>query len=199
MAKILVTGSNGFIGKHLCKALATDHEVVPYDIGKTFVKGPFDGIIHLAAISRVSEAEKDPVACLQANLILTATLLASEPKWFIFASTFEKPTNVYGFSKRAAEDYIKLRASKYIIYRLSNVYGPGMAQDKLLPRLARGDVGKIDDGVLPFEHIPVSVVCEMIRLSIQKFEDSSFNSFTMKLATGIARSPEELLSVATSY
>lgn len=193
-----MTGCEGFIGKHLMPKLA-GHEVTGVDLKKGFATGGYDGIIHLAAVSRVSEGEKHPVKCVETNLLLTADYLELKPKWFIFASTCEKPTNVYGWSKRAAEDYIKLKAPKYIIYRLSNVYGPGMAQDKLLPRLARGEIDKLDDGVLPFEHIPVSVVVEMIRLSIQKFEEPAFKSFTLKLAAGIARTKEELKSVATSY
>lgn len=198
MARILLTGCRGFIGTHLMPKLA-DHEVVGVDIEDDVITGPFDGIIHLAAVSRVRDGEANRIKCLETNIMLTARLLEWNPKWFIFASTCEKPENVYGYSKRAAEDYIKLRATKYIIYRLSNVYGKGMAQDKLLPRMARGEVDKLEDGVLPFEHIPVGVVAEMIRLGVQKFDEPAFKSFTMKLAAGIARTPEDLKNVATSY
>jgi nucleoside-diphosphate-sugar epimerase len=38
--RVLVTGSAGFIGSHLCKALAVDNDVVPYDI----VTNMFDDI-----------------------------------------------------------------------------------------------------------------------------------------------------------
>ena len=197
--RILVTGSNGFIGKHVVEKLKDEHEVVPYDIGRTLVRGPFDGIIHLAAVSNVRDADKDPVAALHTNIILTAMMLDRKPKWFIYAGTSEKPTNVYGLSKRAAEDYVKLKAEKYVIFRLTNVHGKGMREDKLLPRLARNETVQLHDKVLPFEHIPVSVVAEMIRLAVAKFDDPDFRSYTMKLATGIARTEQELRDVAASY
>lgn len=200
-SRILCTGSSGFIGKHLMKALP---EAVGYDLGKTFVKGPFDGIIHLAAISRVGVAEQYPAVCLQTNIMLTAQLLLEfQPKWMIFSSTCERPINVYGFSKRAAEDYIKLKVKNHIILRLSNVYGPGMAEDKLLSRIKgaiqSGSAFRLEDVPMPFEHIHVDDVCAQIKALIPQFERPNFKSFTMKLATGIAKTPEELLNVAASY
>lgn len=198
MARILVTGSAGFIGKHVVNKIA-DHDVVECDIDTLSIDGPFDGIIHLAAVSRVRDAEADRIKCLETNFMLTARILEWKPRWMIFASTGEKPSNVYGFSKRAAEDYIKLRCEKYVIFRLTNVYGQGMADDKLLPSLKRGEIKSIHDGVLPFEHVPVGVVAEMIRLAIPRFDEPAFKSYTMKLAAGVARTREELESVAASY
>ena len=56
--KVLVTGSNGFIGKHMTKALLkAGYEVLPYDLDKTeqdlinYVKEA-DFVIHLAGINR---------------------------------------------------------------------------------------------------------------------------------------------------
>ena len=198
MAKILLTGCKGFIGTHVMPKLS-EHEVIGVDIEDNAITGPFDGIIHLAAVSRVKDAEADRIKALETNIMLTARLLEWNPRWFIFASTCEKPNNIYGYTKRAAEDYIKLRCQRYAIFRLTNVYGPGMAQDKLLPRVARGDIETLDEAVLPFESVPVGVVAEMIRLAIPKFDDPAYKSYTMKLATGVARTFGELENVATSY
>ena len=56
--KVLVTGSNGFIGKHMClKLKRLGHEVLPFDIDKSdedlqkYVNSA-DFIIHLAGINR---------------------------------------------------------------------------------------------------------------------------------------------------
>jgi nucleoside-diphosphate-sugar epimerase len=196
--KILVTGSNGMIGKHLCAALK-EHEITELDIGGYHKPRPreFDGIIHLAAVSRVSAAEKDPVQAMATNVLGTCEMLNIPHGWFIFASTTEKPTNVYGLSKRTAEEYIRLRSQRYIILRLANVYGPGMAEDKLLPKIRNGASFKED--VLPFEHIHVDDVCAQIKTAMAQFERPGFKSYTMKLATGVAKTPKELLDVAASY
>ena len=199
MSRILVTGSAGFIGTHLLPEI-NGHEVVGYDFGKRFVHGPFDGIIHLAAISGVAAGEKDHVECLQTNLVLTASLLREfNPAWIIFASTNEKPKNVYGLSKHFAEDYIRLHGTKHIIIRLSNVYGPGMREDKLLPRLKRGDAVELYDDALPFEYIHVDdVVAQIVRM-IPTFENQAFKSYTLKMASGVANSEKQLRHVAASY
>ena len=198
MARILVTGSEGFIGKHLIHALH-EHEVIGCDLGTKELTGPFDGIIHLAAVSRVRDAEIDRIKCLETNIVFTAQMLEWKPDWFIFSSTCEPPENVYGFSKWTAEQYVELVANKSVILKLTNVYGPGMAEDKLLPRLARGEIKKLNEGVLPFEHIHVKDVVAQIVGFIPTFNEPCFKSFKMKLCTGIAKTQAELLNVATSY
>lgn len=194
--RILVTGSEGFIGKHLMKALP---DAIGCDIGTKELTGPFDGIIHLAAVSRVKDAEADRLKCLETNILLTARMLELKPKWFIFASTCEPPTNIYGFSKRAAEDYIRFVHQKHIILRLTNVYGQGMREDKILPRLKRGDAVTLHDDALPFEYIHVDDVVAQIKRIIETFDNAAFKSYTLKMSTGVANSEKQLRHVATSY
>src|SRR5437867_4389862 len=98
--RILVTGSTGFIGRHLVARLAAlDHEVIslsrvaqgpseaaqhlPHDISNS---APFpaiarlDAIVHLAGRSSVQDASDDPVGVAQANAqgTLHALLLARD-------------------------------------------------------------------------------------------------------------------------
>ncbi len=195
MPRILITGSRGFIGRHLSNSL--DAECM--DIGDLRPQGSFDGIIHLAAISRVAEGEKNTRLCMETNILETVSMLEIPHKWFILASTTDKPRNVYGLSKRCAEDYLKLRSDRYIILRMANVYGPGMAEDKFLPMLRRKEIKTIYPATYPFEHIHVSDVVAQILALIPTFERPFFKPFTMKLATGIAKTEEELRRVAHSY
>jgi nucleoside-diphosphate-sugar epimerase len=73
MKKILITGSSGYIGSHLCKMLENDYEVHGLDINepqhpvKQFnhidinrlftTEDEYDAVIHLAALVNVSRSE----------------------------------------------------------------------------------------------------------------------------------------------
>lgn len=192
--RILVTGSSGFIGKHLMAALP---DAIPCDVDTQSIEGPFDGIIHLAAVSRVRDAEADRIKAMETNILFTAQLLEFKPRWFLFASTCESAQTVYGYTKYAAEDYIRLRHPRHIIARLANVYGPGMAKDKLLPKVREG--AAITPAALPFEYVHVDDVVKHIQFLIREFERPDFKPYTLKLASGIAKTEDELRRVAASY
>ena len=178
--RIGVTGSQGLIGKELCRALAKDGTVVrPLDIKlepfhdvkeKKFVE-PFvkdlDGIIHLAAVSRVVWAQKDPWATLETNVQGTLNILLCAAKqtqkpWVMFASsrevygnvnadafpvTEERPRlamNIYGKTKVIGEDLVF--AARHMglrtgVIRFSNVYGKITDHhDRVTPAFARAAV-----------------------------------------------------------
>jgi len=106
-------------------------------------KNRFDGIIHLAAVSRVEDAENDKKKCIDTNYNGTRYIAtaAAENKnsWFIFGSSREVygeqenfpisenadlfPLNIYGFYKLEGERVVKSTIEKYCILRFSNVYG----------------------------------------------------------------------------
>ena len=102
MQKILITGSNGFIGQHLIPQLAESYDVycLTSDLrNHASVKAEIeqyqpDMIVHLAARTEVEQSfyEQTTFADINftgtVNLIEAATQVASRPK-FIFASTME--------------------------------------------------------------------------------------------------------------
>ncbi|MCB9678314.1 MAG: NAD-dependent epimerase/dehydratase family protein [Alphaproteobacteria bacterium] len=169
--RILVTGSEGLVGTALGAALrARGHEVVPLDVRGA---DPVDvrdadavearargchGVVHLAAVSRVVWAERDPAVCESTNVGGTVNVLErSGDAWVLFASSREvygqptvsptpesaplAPLNVYGRAKVAGEQRVlgaREAGRRTAVVRLSNVYGaaPDHA-DRVVPAFAR--------------------------------------------------------------
>jgi len=146
MKKILVTGSSGYIGSHLCKLLEKDYEVhgldivppqIPVehftqtDITKTFAgSGEFDAVVHLAALINVGESQQKPISYYITNLNGTMNVINKiKTKNFVFASTGTAHgcASAYAISKRAAEDvvrsYAQMAGMDYTTFRFYNVIG----------------------------------------------------------------------------
>lgn len=146
MKKILVTGSSGYIGSHLCKRLSNQYTIHGLDIVSPVVSidkfirvdinnftglfEKYDAVIHLAGLVKVNESERKPISYYNTNLIGTLNVLKRIPtNNFIFASTgvAELCNNPYGVSKRAAEDCVKefcfTEQIPYTIFRFYNVIG----------------------------------------------------------------------------
>jgi len=137
MKTILVTGSNGFIGRNLIQTLSRKKE--EYKI-VTFTKNnsledlksalkECDFVYHLAAVNRTKD-EKDFETV---NVGLTKTIvdilisMNKKVKILMTSSVQVFSDTPYGKSKKAAEDILqnyndKMRSGVYI-YRLPNVFG----------------------------------------------------------------------------
>lgn len=175
--RVLVTGSSGLVGSALVSALISrGFEVCCLDLralaeaqgdvcDRERLRGPVssvDGVVHLAAVSRVGAAERNPELCWATNVgglrnVLELAAEASRSPWVIFASSREvyghperlpvtedfplRPVNVYGHSKAMGERLVEdarragLRAC---IVRLSNVYGSAKDhEDRVIPAFMR--------------------------------------------------------------
>jgi UDP-glucose 4-epimerase len=147
MKKILITGSSGYIGSHLCKMLEGRYEIHGLDVAMP--KAPvdrfykqdinrlfepeceYDTVIHLAALVRVNESEQMPIQYYITNLNGTMNILNRvKTKNFIFASTgaAQDCSSAYGISKRAAEDVVREFCTRhkpqgYTTFRFYNVVG----------------------------------------------------------------------------
>ena len=174
--KVLITGSSGFIGsalKRLLEEMGT--EIIPFDIKdsplddvrdfsalQSKVLG-IDGIVHLAAVSRVKIAHENPLECVNTNIrgiinvLESVRLIHSDNNfpWVIFGSSREvygesailpvnesstrKAINVYGVSKLSGEEFCKVYSDNYglkvRILRFSNVYtGKNDHIDRVIPK-----------------------------------------------------------------
>src|SRR4030095_14229841 len=167
---VLVTGSEGLIGKELSRKLEERKiNVVGYDIknGQDILDKEtlekiiceIEGVIHLAAVSRVVAGYNDPYTAVVTNVIGTTNILdiirRKNPScWMIFGSSREvygesghtvkesdplRPVNVYGASKSAGEYLSLCYGNNYnlrtFVVRFSNVYG-GLNDhpDRVVPR-----------------------------------------------------------------
>lgn len=180
--RILVTGSEGLLGTCLLARLrASGHLVSALDLRApdTASRGDArngarlrraiddrDGVVHLAAVSRVVWGERRPSLCWDTNVgvlrdLLRFSLASPRPPWIIFASSREvygqparlpaneetplAPVNTYGRSKQEGERLCAeaiaagLRVS---IVRFSNVFGLASDHhDRVVPAFVRAALG----------------------------------------------------------
>jgi nucleoside-diphosphate-sugar epimerase len=173
---ILVTGSAGLLGRHVTTLLeAAGDEVRTFDLRDAphqDIRDPkelaramegVDGVIHLAAVSRVVWAQKDPALTEAVNHgglrnVLKAAASRAHRPWILFASSREVygeqahlpvaetaplgPLNVYARSKVAGEVLMGEARDQGLVAnvaRLSNVYGcVDDHHDRVVPAFARG-------------------------------------------------------------
>jgi len=136
MKTILVTGSDGFLGRNLCVALGRlpDLSLLRYDLQNrpeeldAFV-AQADVIFHLAGVNR-PKAEKEFTegnADLTRQLCELAERHGRRPSILLSSSTQAALDNPYGMSKRAAEeavaDYGRRTGAPVFIYRFPNLFG----------------------------------------------------------------------------
>lgn len=230
---VLVTGSEGLIGKELSRKLEEKKiNVVGYDIknGQDILDQEslekiicdIDGVIHLAAISRVVAGYNDPYKAVVTNVIGTTNILdlirRKNPScWMIFGSSREvygeyqrivkesdpqKPVNVYGASKSAGEYLSLCYGNNYnlrtFVVRFSNVYG-GLNDhpDRVIPRffiqaLANTDI-TIYGGNQIFDFVHLSDAVDGLIKLIQKIINNEKLEYrTLHFVTGKSLSLVEL-------
>ena len=176
--KILITGVGGFVGSETKKLLEKEgHQVVGYDLMDGYdikdsaqldevvrTEGP-DRILHLAAIARFTDADREPKLAFETNVIGTANVAHVAKKYHVpvvYSSTGSvympitdytgtikeswaaKGNSVYGCTKYAGELYIR-EVNPHIILRYAHLYG----KEKRMHGLIGGFVDRISRGLAP--------------------------------------------------
>ncbi|MBT9138786.1 MAG: UDP-2-acetamido-2,6-beta-L-arabino-hexul-4-ose reductase [Syntrophomonadaceae bacterium] len=136
MNKVLVTGSNGFIGKNLVVRLkrCEDVEIMTFDIEDElsilvkYLKSA-DVVFHLAGVNRPEKVEEFETGNAGLTRTIVNILEKSERNVSVVLSSSIQATldNPYGISKKQAEDmlleYSEKNNAKIYIYRFPNVFG----------------------------------------------------------------------------
>lgn len=240
MTTILITGSEGLIGKTLkqklhgisCQYIGFDKNLKNHmpEYGDICDANSFkniisecDGIVHLAAVSRVVWGQQNPELCWQTNVIGTQNVLEaakSSPKkpWVIYASSREvyghqekfpvtevadlNPLNTYACSKVAAEKLIKNYRQYELntaILRFSNVYGRTDDHfDRVIPAfcqaVVKNETLRIDGLNNTFDFTHVSDVCDGIIKAI-KLLVKGHRLPTMHFTSGLPTSLKTLAEI----
>jgi len=170
----LVTGNFGFIGTETCKAIQC---LEPFDLmlgcdirdveqlDKRVRRSRPSRIMHLAAIARFSDADRDPILAYQTNVLGTQNVIDIAAKYHIpvvYASTgsaimplddYEPPydetipargNSVYGCTKAIGEHIVR-QHTPHIILRYAHIYG----KEKRHHGLVGGFVNRIERGLQP--------------------------------------------------
>ena len=170
---ILVTGSEGLIGTALVRTLSdagfdargfdlrargdAHGDILDLDALSRRIEG-CAGVVHLAAVSRVIDGERNADLCWRTNVegtrhVLDAALRHGRP-WVVYGSSREVygqppslpagedtpivPVNVYGRSKVEAERLVARADLPSAMLRFSNVYGVTADHlDRVVPAFAR--------------------------------------------------------------
>ncbi|NMA51101.1 MAG: SDR family oxidoreductase [Mollicutes bacterium] len=134
--KILITGSNGFVGKNLRShlSLVKDIEIFEFHRGSTLkdldkYTKECDFIYHLAGVNRPKKLKE----FMEGNHGFTSTLLSylsknNNKSPIVFSSSIQAEfDNEYGQSKKAVEEllskYSQENDIKVLIYRFPNLFG----------------------------------------------------------------------------
>ena len=241
MKPLLVTGSAGLVGTAFVREAAAaglelrrfdPRESRPVDRGDVRETAALaraadgcGGIVHLAAVSRVVWAERDPAACRRTNVDGTANVLAAARRssaWVLLASSREvygraarlpadedtptAPVNVYGASKLAAERLVldaRTAGVRTAAVRLSNVYGsPADHPDRVAPAFARAAalgqplILEGPDHVFDFTH--VEDTARGLLALVRRLEDGGTDLPLLHLLTGRATSLRRLAELAVA-
>lgn len=238
--RVLITGSSGLVGRALRAALrlrgiesdgldlrgrgSEAGDIRDFNRVRRAVRD-CDGIVHLAAVSRVVWGERDPELCWRTNVeglhnVLGAAAAQARPPWILFASSREvygqpdalpatedtplRPVNIYGRSKAEGERLMteaRRTGLRTAIIRLSNVYGSPLDHaDRVVPAFAqaavRGQALRIDGADHTFDFTYIDDVTRGIADLVELLRSGSDAPPPIHFLTGQPTTLGQLASLA---
>ena len=184
--KILLTGSEGFIGKNLQSFLKDEHQLICLDkkTGNDLINCDLDYdvdlVIHLAGLSGVRQSLDNPVDYWTNNVIGSYRIFEKfKDKKILYASssTANEPwRNPYAMSKFYME---QIAPENSLGMRFTTVYGPGGRENMLIPKLIKNDVSYINvDHFRDFIHV------EDLMIAIKILIKNNISNKVIEIGTG---------------
>lgn len=216
--RVVVTGSDGFIGKNLCLRLKefNTFEISQVNRGTSLAETAevlknSDAVFHLAGVNR----PKNPDDFKSGNISFTEFICEALSKQkksvpiFFTSSTQVELDNPYGASKRAAEDvvldYSQSTGAKAYVFRLPNVFGKWSKPNynsvvaTFCHNIARDIPITINDSSTEIKLVYIDdVVNAFIELLNDKFATSGFKEVTPVYKTTVGELANQLQSFKES-
>ena len=173
--KVIVTGSEGFIGKHLCKRLEKEgHTILGLDRNSGqealyFEVGDAEFVIHLAAWADVRASINDPKGYWENNVVTTTIIqkaCAENNIPLLYASSscvHDWHRSPYGMSKKVNEETAR---ENQCGLRFTTVFGEGARDTMLIGRLVNNTAKYATNHIRDFIH--VDDVVDVILLLMNK-------------------------------
>jgi len=184
--KILLTGSEGFIGKNLQSFLKDEHQLICLDkkLGNDLINCDLDYdvdlVIHLAGLSGVRQSLDNPVDYWVNNVVASHRLFDHfKNKKILYASssTANEPwRNPYAMSKYYME---KIAPKNSLGMRFTTVYGPGAREGMLIPKLIKDDVSYIN-----IDHFRDFIHVEDLMIAIKILIKNDVKDKVLEIGTG---------------
>ncbi len=195
--KILLTGGSGLLGTHLLPLLksldgdgtmfdrisvdAPTHKEL--DLNKPYAVRDYDLIIHSAAYTDVTLAEKDTINCFNVNVMGTMKLAKAYPSTpFVYISSeyAYKPVNFYSVTKFLGELVVNEMTDKCLIIRTLFKPSPFPWEKAFTDQYTQGDY--------------VNVIASLIVKEIEKW-----NRKSKMIYVGTGRKTMYELALKTKY
>lgn len=216
-SKILITGTEGFIGRNLKQELESKYEILTFEelnlegnwknqLQSIFRDG-LEAVFHIGACSDTLEQDVNYMMLLNYEVTKYLTDLCSDYLIPIIYSSSaanygvnnEYPSNLYGWSKYAAEGYVT--SNNGIGLRYFNVYGPGEEDKGRMSSVAYQmfirNQNQEDIKLFPKKPLRDFVyVKDIIAANIYAFENyDTLNSEWYEVGSGEARGFEDKLQI----